>query len=147
MGRNLRDECEMRRLLEPDKLDYDRVMAAKNRHMALWRYRTLNWSNPQLVRVGAWLYECAKTLTLFDFVKCRIGRNVLELPKLNPEHAEAIERLRQELELERPYYLPHIEQPPDWTGWRTEYGGKRMSAEFVRDTHPETVAAIKGRFR
>src|SRR5262245_55156275 len=46
VGKDLRDEIEMARLRDPDKIDYRRVMRARNRHVALSRYRTLEWSNP-----------------------------------------------------------------------------------------------------
>src|SRR5262249_54097902 len=40
VGKDLRDEIEMARLRDPDRVDYRRVMKAQNRHVALSRYRT-----------------------------------------------------------------------------------------------------------
>jgi Autographiviridae RNA polymerase len=146
VGKDLRDEIEMARLRDPDRIDYNRVMKAKNRHVALWRYRTLEWSNRVTVRAGRWLLECADACDLFESEQRQVGRNVLTLPKIADGHWEAIKALREELSLARPYYLPHRTVPPDWTAWRTEYGPDRMPATFVRDEHPDTVAAIKAAF-
>jgi DNA-directed RNA polymerase len=146
VGRDLRDECEMQRLLEPDTVDHTRVMASSNRGQALWRYRTLDWGNDKLVRAGAWLIQCAAALDIFDTEYRRVGRNILEFPKIADGHWEAIEALREELALKRPYYLPHTKPPPDWTSCRSEYGDDRMPAPFVRDQNPDTVAAVRQAF-
>jgi Autographiviridae RNA polymerase len=146
VGQDLRDEIEMARLRDPDKADYRRVMEADNRHRALGRYRTLEWSNSVLVRAGWWLLKCAEQCTLFDSEERQVGRNKLTLPKITDGHWEAIKELRKELSLARPYYLPHLNPPPDWTSFRTEYGPDRMPATFVRDEHPHTVAAIQAAF-
>jgi DNA-directed RNA polymerase len=71
---------------------------------------------------------------------------MLTLPKIADGHWEEIKKLRKEQSFARPYYLPHLKAPPDWTSWRTEYGPDRMPAAFVRDEHPDTVAAIKAAF-
>jgi Autographiviridae RNA polymerase len=146
VGETLRDEIEMARLRDPDKIDYRRVMGAKNRHAALCRYRTLDWSNRVLVRAGWWLLNCAEACDLFESEQCEVGRNVLTLPKIADGHWEEIKKLREELSLARPYYLPHDKAPPDWTSWRAEYGPDRMPATFVRDEHPDTVVAIQDAF-
>jgi len=146
VGRDLRDEIEMARLRDPDGVDYRHVMEADNRHRALWRYRALEWPNPLMVRAGWWLLNCAEVCDLFESEQRRIGRNVLTLPKIADGHWEEIKKLREELSLARPYYLPHFKAPPDWTSWRTEYGPDRMPATFVRDEHPDTVATIKEAF-
>jgi DNA-directed RNA polymerase len=146
VGRDLRDEIEMARLLDPDKFDYRRVMEADNRHRALSPYRTLEWSNEVTVRAGWWLLNCAEECDLFESEQRQIGRNVLTLPKIADGYWAIIEELRKELSPARPYYLPHLEQPPDWTSFRTEYGADRMPATFVRDEHPDTVAAVQAAF-
>ena len=56
------------------------------------------------------------------------------------------QEIRDELSLARPYYLPHLKPPPDWTSFRTEYGPDRLPATFVRDEHPDTVSAIQAAF-
>jgi hypothetical protein len=71
---------------------------------------------------------------------------MLTLPTIADGHWEEIKKLRKELSFARPYYLPHLKAPPDWTSWRTEYGPDRMPAAFVRDEHPDTVAAIRAAF-
>jgi Autographiviridae RNA polymerase len=146
VGKDLRDEIEMARLRDPDRVDYRRVMEAKNHHAALWRYHTLEWSNRLSVRACWWLLNCAEACDLFESEQRRIGRNIVTLPKFADGHWEEIKKLREELSLARPYYLPHRKAPPDWTSWRTEYGPDRMPATFVRDEHPHTVAAIKEAF-
>jgi hypothetical protein len=86
VGKDLRDEIEMARLRDPDKIDYQRVMKAQNRHIALSRYRTLEWSNSVLVRVGWWLLNCAEACDLFESEQRQVGRNVLTLPKIADGH-------------------------------------------------------------
>jgi DNA-directed RNA polymerase len=143
VGKDLLAEIEMARLRDPDKIDYRRVMGARNRHVALSRYRTLEWSNQVTVRAGWWLLNCAEACDLFDSEERQVGRNLLTLPKIADGHWDEIKKLREELSLARPYYLPHLNPPPDWTSFRTEYGPDRMPATFVRDEHPWTVAAIE----
>src|SRR5262245_35718972 len=146
VGEDLLTEIEMARLRDPDRVDYNRVMKARNRHVALSRYRTLKWSNRVTVHAGWWLLNCAEACGLFESEKRKVGRNVLTLPKISDGHWEAIEALREELSLARPYYLPHLKAPPDWTSWRTEYGPDRVPASFVRDEHPDTIAAVTEAF-
>src|SRR5262249_47725348 len=86
VGKDLRDEIEMARLRDPDRVDYRRVMKAQNRHVALSRYRTLEWSNPVLVRAGWWLLNCAEACDLFEMEERQVGRNVLTLPKFADGH-------------------------------------------------------------
>src|SRR5262249_52387568 len=102
VGETLRDEIEMARLRDPDKIDYRRVMGAKNRHAVLSRYRTLDWSNRVLVRAGWWLLNCGEACDLFESEQCEVGRNVLTLPKIADGHWEQIKRIREELSLARP---------------------------------------------
>jgi DNA-dependent RNA polymerase len=146
VGESLRDEIEMARLRDPDSIDYRRVMQAQNRHIALSRYRTLKWSETVLVRAGWWLLNCAETCTLFEMEERQVGRNKLTLPKIADGYWEEIKKIREELSLARPYYFPHDKPPPDWTSFRTEYGPDRMPATFVRDEHPDTVAAVNAAF-
>jgi hypothetical protein len=146
VGRDLRDEIEMARLRDPDKADYRRVMEADNRRRALGRYRTLEWPNDILLRAGWWLLNCAETCDLFESEQRRVGRNLLTLLKIAGGYWGVIKELRTELSLARPYYLPHRSPPEDWTSWRTEYGPDRMPATFVRDEHPDTVAAVQAAF-
>src|SRR5262249_22803090 len=102
VGETLRDEIEMARLRDPDKIDYRRVMGAKNRHAVLSRYRTLDWSNRVLVRAGWWLLNCGEACDLFESEQCEVGRNVPTLPKIADGHWEQIKRIREELSLARP---------------------------------------------
>jgi len=148
IGKDLLDEIEMARLRDPDGIDHRRVMEATNRHVAISRYRTLEWSDPVKVRAGWWLLGCAMQCDLFDTEEREIGRwrNVIILPKIADGHWEEIKKLRAELSLARPYYRPHEKAPPDWTSWRTEYGPDRMPATFVRDEHPDTIRSIERAF-
>src|SRR5262249_20731260 len=108
VGKDLRDEIEMARLRDPDKIDYRRGLRARNRHVALSRYRTLEWSNLVTVRAGWWLLNCAEACDLFDSEERQVGRNLLTLPKIADGHWDEIKKLREELSLARPYYLPHL---------------------------------------
>jgi hypothetical protein len=148
VGRDLQNEIEMARLRDPDKIDYRRVMEAKNRRRALWRSRDLKWPNILLVRAGWWLLDCATQLDLFELEEREVGRwrKKLLLPKIADGFWEITKELRKELSLVRPYYLPHDKPPPDWKAFRTEYGADRMPANFVRDKHPSTVKAIEAAF-
>jgi hypothetical protein len=107
VGKDLQAEIEMARLRHPDKIDYNRVMKAQNRHLALSPYRTLEWSNRVTVHAGWWLLKCAEACDLFESEQRQVGRNVLTLPKIADCHWEEIKKLREELSLARPYYLPH----------------------------------------
>jgi DNA-directed RNA polymerase len=146
VGQDLRDEIVLARLRALDTATYRHAMEADNRHRALSHYRTLDWSNDVLVGAGWWLLNCAEECDLFDSEERKVGRNKLTLPKIADGHWAAIQELRKELSLARPYYLPHLNPPPDWTSFRTEYGTDRLSATFVRDEHPDTVAAIQEAF-
>jgi DNA-directed RNA polymerase len=143
IGQDLRDEIEMASQRAPDRA---KVMAADNRHRALSPHRTLDWSNDVLLEAGGWLYDCALECTMFEEEKRKIKRNWLWLPKIADGHWAAIEELRKDLSLRHPYYLPHLKPPPDWTSLRTEYGPDGLPATFVRDEHPDTVAAIEAAF-
>jgi DNA-directed RNA polymerase len=146
VGRSLRDEIEMASLRARDKDSYRRVMGAKSRRRAVSPHRELDWSNDVLVHAGTWLLNCAKECDLFEFERRKVGRNKLLLLKIANDRWPDIQEIRDELSLARPYYLPHLKPPPDWTSFRTEYGPDRLPATFVRDEHPDTVAAIKKAF-
>src|SRR5262249_18162685 len=49
-----------------------------------------------------------------------------------------IDELREQLLWRDPVLMPHTDgPPPDWTSWRTNYGG-RLSKTLVKDWRPET---------
>ena len=139
IGNDLRDQLEVRRLLEecPDAHTY--VMHAKSRQRAILRFRRLDWSQPDLTHAGGWLLDCAVCFS--DFFELDERR----FPRIAPEHQAAVDRLREELIDAYPYYLPLLAPPPDWKSWRTHYE-RRISATFVRDNHPDMVAEIKAAF-
>jgi hypothetical protein len=56
--------------------------------------------------------NCAEACDLFESEQRQIGRNVLT-PRSRMGHWEEIKKLRKELSLARPYYLPHFKAPPD----------------------------------
>jgi DNA-directed RNA polymerase len=97
------------------------------------------WTSIQCVQAGHWLLECAYCLDFFD-------RDERGLPKIADEHRTAVDQLREDLIWLDPVYMPHLEPPPDWTGWWKEYPD-RLRATFVRDWRPETRAAITGAFK
>jgi DNA-directed RNA polymerase, mitochondrial len=138
IGHDLRDQLEMHRLLTDDPKVHDRIMRADNRHRAIWKYRRLEWSEDDCARAGSWLLDCGTSLDFFDL-------DEEGFPKIDDEHKQEVDRLREELIYSRPFYLPHLKPPPDWTGWRSEYED-RIGALFVRDAHPETVTAIEAAF-
>src|SRR6516165_784410 len=59
LGNDLRDQLEMRRLLEECPAAHTYVMHAKSRQRAIWNFRRLDWSEPDLARAGDWLLDCA----------------------------------------------------------------------------------------
>ena len=52
LGNDLRDQLEMRRLLEECPAAHTYVMHAKSRQRAIWNFRRLDWSEPDLARAG-----------------------------------------------------------------------------------------------
>jgi Autographiviridae RNA polymerase len=139
IGHDLRDQLEMRRLLEECPAAHKYVERAKGRQRAIRRFRRLDWSEPDLTHAGGWLFDCAVCFS--DFFELDERR----LPRIAPHHQAAVDRLREELIDAYPYYLPLLAPPPDWKGWRTHYE-RRISATFVRNNHPDTVAEIKAAF-
>src|SRR5262249_22770469 len=57
IGKDLRDQLEMRQLLERCEDAHTYVMHAKSRQRAIWRFRRLDWSEPDLARAGGWLLD------------------------------------------------------------------------------------------
>jgi hypothetical protein len=139
IGNDLRDQLEMRRLLEECPAAYKYVERARSRKRAIWRFRRSDWSQLDLTRAGGWLLDCA--ICFSDFFELDEKR----FPRIAPHHQAAVDRLREELIYAYPYYLPLLAPPPDWKGWRSHYED-RISATFVRDSHPDTVAEIKAAF-
>ena len=133
IGRDLRDQLEAKGLLEADPVAYKRVMAAGNRYRAIWKYRQTGWLDSTCVRAGNWLLDCATALDFFDIDKDGF-------PRIDEGHQKAVDLLREELIERHPFYLPNLQCPPDWEGWRNG------TATFMRDSHPETAAAIEAAF-
>jgi Autographiviridae RNA polymerase len=145
MGRVLHDKLLMRRLLKENRGAYGRVMKADNRHRAIWRYRQPRWSNEQYVRAGHWLLDCVLKNLDGIFVLDRDG-----LPCVTREGEEHALALCAELVYRNPVFLPTTEPLQDWTGWRAGGywdDGTRISATFVRDSHPATEIAMRRAFR
>jgi DNA-directed RNA polymerase len=145
MGRVLHDKLSMRRLLRENRGAYGRIMKADNKHRAIWKYRQSGWSNETCVRAGNWLLECVleKLPGIFEL-------DWDGLPCVTKEGEEYALALCAALVYRNPAFLPAIEPLQDWTGWRA--GGywddsTRISATFVRDSHPATETAIKRAFR
>jgi DNA-directed RNA polymerase len=145
MGRTLHDKLLMRWLLKENRGAYGRVMKADNRHRAIWKYRQPRWSNEQYVRAGHWLLGCV--------LKRLDGILVLDcdgFPCVTKEGEERALSLCAELVYRNPAFLPATESLQDWTGWRAGGywdDGPRISATFVRDSHPATEKAVRRAFR
>ena len=133
IGRDLRDQLELTRLLTDCPAAHEYVKAAKHKRSALWRFRRLDWSERDCVAAGSWLLDCATSLDFFDF-------DERGFPKIAYEHQKAVDLLREELINRHPFYLPSLKRPQYWTGWRNG------SATFLQDSHPATVAEIKSAF-
>src|SRR5262245_29881077 len=130
IGNDLRDQLEMRRLLEECPAAHKYVERAKSRQRAIWRFRRLDWSELDLARAGGWLLDCAVCFS--DFFELDERR----FPRIAPRHQAAVDRLREELIYAHPFYLPLLAPPPDWKDWRSHYED-RIFATFVRGSHPD----------
>src|SRR5262249_30102423 len=133
-----------RRLLKENRGAYRRIMKADNRHRAIWKYRQRRWSNETCVRAGNWLLDCVLEKLPGIFVP-----DWDRLPCITKEGEEYALALCAELVYRNPTFLPAAEPLRDWTGWRA--GGywddsTRISATYVRDSHPATERAIKRAF-
>jgi DNA-directed RNA polymerase, mitochondrial len=145
MGRRLHDQLLMKKLLIQDEKAYKRVTKAKNKHLAVLRYREPFWSRDQYVKVGNWLLDCVLQALPIYFAREPDG-----FPCVTEAGKEFALQLRAELIYRDPYFLPTTEPPQDWTDWRCGGywdNGTRISATFVRDSHPDTVKAISRAFR
>jgi DNA-directed RNA polymerase len=144
MGRVLHDKLLMRRLLKANRGAYSRVMKADNKHRAIWQYRQSRWSNEQYVRAGHWLLDCV--LKKLDGIFVLDGDGLPCVTKAGEEYALA---LCAEFVYRNPVFLPTTEPLKHWTGWRAGGywdDGTRISATFVRGSHPATEIAIKRAF-
>jgi DNA-directed RNA polymerase, mitochondrial len=137
MGRTLHEECLRKGLLKQNRKANKKVMQA-------WKYREPSWSNEQYVQAGNWMLACVMQKLNGHFVRDRDG-----FPGVTEEHKEFVLRLRAELIDRNPVFLPTTEPLQDWTGWRSGGywdDGTRISATFVRDSHPDMKKAIKRAF-
>jgi DNA-directed RNA polymerase len=95
------------------------------------------------VRAGAWLLDCATTLSQFDIDEDG-------LPAIAKDWQPIIDgcerELLEDLMRRHPVLLAHPSEPLDWTGWRS-HPEERLRITFVRDHSPETQQAIEIAFR
>src|SRR5262249_57571002 len=99
IGNDLRDQLEMRRLLEECPAAHKYIEHAKSRQRAIWRFRRLDWSQSDLARAGGWLLDCALELDFFDL-------DERGFPRIAPHHQATVDRLRHDLIHSHPYYPP-----------------------------------------
>src|SRR5262249_1998669 len=138
MGRVLHDKLLTKRLLKEK-----RGVKADNRHR--WKYRQPRWSTADYVGAGNWLLDCVLTSLDGIFVLDWDG-----LPCVTKEGEEYALALCAEFVYRNPVFLPTTEPLEGWTGWRAGGywdDGTRISATFVRDSHPATEQAIRRAFR
>jgi DNA-dependent RNA polymerase len=148
MGHTLHGKCFMLGLLNEKPCDYERITKSDNRHRAMGRYwkdyRQSRWSDEQCVRAGNWLVDCVlQALPLY------FALDDEKFPLVTEVGREFARRLSAELVYRDPIFPPATEPLQDWTDWRT--GGywsdtTRISASFVRDSHPATETAIRRAF-
>jgi DNA-directed RNA polymerase len=139
IGEYLRHRLIVEKLLtSEDKADRIAAKVIKKRGKRAWRFLSADWDSPHYVRAGHWLLQQALALEYFTITEAGF-------PAIAPEWQAVIDGIADALLLAEPYILPHLKPPPDWTGWRTEYGD-RLGADFVRDWRPETRAAITKAF-
>jgi DNA-directed RNA polymerase, mitochondrial len=139
MGRELHKKCFTAGLLKQN-----RKMTASNKYRAF--YREPSWTNEQYVRAGNWLLDCV----LHRFPEYFVLDDGDGFPCVTKEGEGLALRLSAEPVYRDPVFLPSTEPLRDWTDWRK--GGywddnTRISAPFVRDSHPATEKAIRRAFK
>lgn len=137
LGRAVRDELEFAGLLAADK---KRVKASRNKHAALGKFRSVDWTDREHAQVGDWLWAALDEVSCFD-------KDEWGYPKIADDHKAALDALAEELVFKHPLYMPLPSEPPPWTSWRVEYDD-RISATFVqakgdRETEKAIVAAFE----
>jgi hypothetical protein len=142
-GRRLRGKlAEMAKSADPA----ERAIAERLSSMPAKRGRPPNanymdflkpdWTQAELQHAGKWLVDRVMLSTnLFDL-------DDDFMPIINPKLRPRIDQLRDELRWRDPVLMPHTEPPPEWTGWRANYGD-RLSKTLVRDWRPETRQEIE----
>ena len=101
------------------------------------RFRT-RWDAKQRLRAGEWLLQQALALDFFD-------TDADGFPCISAKWQPDADRIRQDMIWSNPCHLPHLKEPPDWSGWWKQYDD-RLRAKFVRDWRPETRAMITQAF-
>ena len=137
IGEHLRDRLAAERAFWT-RIDERKTNGRGGRAQA-WKYLGPDWDPPHCVKAGHWLMQCAMSLDYFDY-------DDDGFPKIADHWKSDVDRIREGLLWRDPVLLPHKTPPPDWTGWRAEYGDK-LQKNFVRDWHPETKKSIEGAFR
>jgi DNA-directed RNA polymerase len=146
MGRTLHDKCEMKNLLKQNRGTYKRVMKAKNKHAAVWRFREPRWTKEQCVRAGNWLLDCVlQRLPKYFALDPQDG-----FPDLTKEGEKFASELFAELIYRDPVFVPATEPLRDWTD--ANVGGycdhsTGISTSFARGVRPATKKAIRRAFR
>jgi hypothetical protein len=146
-GKGRRFRGKLKRMLESDNPD-ERAAAQRVAAMPPRRGRPRQsdyldllkpeWNQEETLQAGGWLAHAV--LTGLDlFLIDRADR----IPYLNPKFEPIIDDLREQLLWRDPVLMPHMDgPPPDWTSWRTNYGG-RLSKTLVKDWRPETKVEIE----
>jgi DNA-directed RNA polymerase len=147
VGRMLRDELEFAGLFiakqyvlakgRPSKAKSP-SKAVRDKHVALGKFRRLEWGNAECARAGGWLLGATEQVDLFDL-------DDRGLPKIADDHKAAINARIEEIVFRHPLYMPSLTPPPSWTSWRTEYDD-RIGATFVNTHDPETIKVMKAAF-
>jgi hypothetical protein len=146
LGQTLRDELEFAGLLSAKKwvLAKGRTkkgispdQAARGKHIALAKFRRIDWTNKECAQAGDWLMAATDVMDFFE-----VDAGAL---RIAADLREAIDGLAEELVFKHPLYAPSLLEPPAWTSWRTEYDD-RISATFVRTHYPETAEELEAAF-
>jgi hypothetical protein len=149
LGRLLRDELEFAGLFAAKKWVLAKgcpskkkgitpKQAAQAKHIALGKFRRVDWTNKECAQAGDWLIAITHLNDLF----VEDGRGGLEIAS---EVRVAFDEFAEDLVFKQPLYMPSLTEPAPWTSWRTEYDG-RISATFVSTNHPKTIEAVKAAF-
>ena len=134
LGRAARDELEFAGLLAAQAY----VLAARNKHAALGKFRRLDWTNRECVLMGDYLWAALAQMPCFD-------EDTDGYPCLHAEHKEAMERFAEEHVFDRPLYRPKLTEPPAWAAWRVECPGD-IGATFAQTKDPMTAERIEAAF-
>src|SRR5262249_46894847 len=149
IGKALRDRIEVKtlgpKLFEqaPNRFSKAAQIHHQRKELGLPSLR-LEWDAGQCAEAGLWLLDCALGTNLFIRYEYKLGGKTHWFPQYCSHLEDLIDILREELIWRDPVYLPSLEPPRAQTDW--EIRNYPFRTPFVRDSHLDTVKAVKESF-